>query len=358
MTDTEILHRRLVNQSIARTTFTTPAQVVASLGAVQAQVFDMATWAVGLRLTDATYEDVKRAFNKGAILRTHLLRPTWHFVAPKDIRWMLKLTSPRVHAANASAYRKLELDTKVFTRSNAALEKALRDEPQLTRLALREALERAKISTTGIRFGYLLMYAELEGVICSGPKLDKQFTYALLEKRVPPSKLLNRNEALRELTKRYFTTRGPATLHDYVWWSGLTVKEAKEGIAELSGYLTKEIIDGHEYYFVQTKPPRVTTNQSTFLFPDYDEYGISYKNRNALFGQNSMVKDLLIKDPYIHIIIADGQPAGTWQRTLNRKSISVTTRLFPSVSKEKRKAIQRAVARYQAFIANANMNND
>ncbi len=201
------------------------------LGAVQSQDYAAAKWGVGQRTVGITDAIVEQAFADGSILRTHVMRPTWHFVTPSDIRWMLSLTAPRVHAANAYRYRELELNEAVFRRCRSSLMRALQGGRQLTRTELRQLLQRARIDTTAPqRLAYLLMHAELEGVICSGARRGKQFTYALLDERVPPASVPQRDEALHDLTMRYFSTRGPATPQDFSWWSGLTVADAKRGV--------------------------------------------------------------------------------------------------------------------------------
>ena len=221
MTNAEIIRYRLTNQQIANTNFKTPQQIVEWMIAMQAQEYAMAKWAIGLRLPGSVEDDIEKAFTKGEILRTHLMRPTWHFVAPADIRWLLALTAPRVHAVNAFMYRQSELDTKLFKRSNDTIEKALSGGKQLTREQLKAALERKKIKADGFRLAYLLMKAELDGIICSGARQGNQFTYALLEERVAPAKPVQRKEALAAFTQRYFASRGPATIKDFATWSGL-----------------------------------------------------------------------------------------------------------------------------------------
>ena len=220
----DIAKQRLGNQGLIQSAFDNPVDVVSWLGAVQSQDYFGAKWALGLRIPNAIDDSIEKAFQNGSFLRTHLMRPTWHFVTPADIRWLLKLTAPRVHATNAFMYRKTELDQKVFKRSNAVIEKALQGSKQLTRDELRDVFTKAGIKTEGEqRMAYLLMQAELDGVICSGPRKGKQFTYMLLEERVPLVRELTREEALIELTKRYFTSRGPASVQDYAKWSGLTI---------------------------------------------------------------------------------------------------------------------------------------
>lgn len=207
MTLYHIVDYRLINQQITRSACNRPGGLVRWMGAMQAQDFGMAKWAIGLRLPKSDNNSVEEAFNKGEILRTHLLRPTWHFVAPADIRWILALTAPRVNAASAFMYRKLELDDKLFNRSNDVIVKALQGGKYLTRAALQLALEKAKISAVSLRLSYLMMRAELDGIICSGPREGNQFTYALLEERVKPVENLQRDEARATLVNRYFSSR-------------------------------------------------------------------------------------------------------------------------------------------------------
>src|SRR6266566_3167547 len=290
MTNLDIAHRRLHNQLISRQTFEKPSDVVQWLGAVQAQDFAGAKWALGLRIEGATDESIEQAFADGTILRTHVMRPTWHFVAPADIRWMLMLTAPRVNAANAYYYRRLELDDAIFTRSNAALVKALQGGKQLTRPELVSVLRRAGIAADDLlRFAHIIMHAELDGIICSGARRGKQFTYALLEERAPQARTLERDEALAELTRRYFTSHGPATLEDFVWWSGLTVSDATNGLAMVKTHFIQETIDGKTYWFAEMKQKN-HSQQNVFLLPSYDEFTVGYKDRSAVLDRKHMIQ--------------------------------------------------------------------
>ncbi|MET0393433.1 MAG: winged helix DNA-binding domain-containing protein [Chitinophagaceae bacterium] len=347
MKPADIIRHRLAGQQITATTFQTPAEVVQCLVAMQAQEFAMAKWAIGLRLPGTTDSVVEKAFNDGAILRTHLMRPTWHFVVPADIRWLLALTAPRVHAANAFMYRKTELTTALFRRSNDALIHALEGGKQLTRAGLQAALQRKKIMADGFRLAYLLMYAELEGILCSGPRQGKQFTYALLDERVPAAKNQSRDESLAAFTRRYFASRGPATLQDFTYWSGLTVKDVKTGAALLPGSFERFTLAGQEYFFLpasERQGPR-----STFLLPDYDEYGMSYKDRSILYQPGMAAGKGRSNPVFSHLVVTDGRMAGTWQRTVKRNVVTVETASFSPLTKTKQQALQKAVGRYISF---------
>ena len=245
--DTRIVLQRLRNQRVAGSTFRTSADVVSWLGAVQAQDYPAARWAVGQRAKALSDASVQQAVDDGTILRTHVLRPTWHFVTPADIRWMLNLTAPRVKAACAFYHRQAGLDGRIFAKSQAIIARALEGGLQLTKQELRSILERAGIKGNSVAIGHVLLQAELDAVVCSGARRGKQFTYALLEERAPRARVLARDEALAELTRRYFQSHGPAMINDFVWWSGLTVRDAKAGIAMVTPALVRTSLEDREY---------------------------------------------------------------------------------------------------------------
>jgi hypothetical protein len=348
MTTADIIRNRLINQQLAFPLFEQPHQVVQSLGAMQAQEFAMAKWAIGLRLTGFNDTMIDKAFNEGTILRTHLLRPTWHFVAPEDIRWILALTAPRIHALNAYYYRQSELDAAVLKKTNALLIKMLEGGRQLTRTALQAGLEQKKIKAAGLRLGLIMMKAELDGIICSGSRQGKQFTYALLDERVPPVKKMHRDEALAMLCLRYFSTRGPATLQDFTVWSGLSMKDAREGAATLPSSFIREIFQEKEYIFKPTALKANNKGQSTFLMPDYDEYGMGYKDRSAIFIPKTNWIDKPRSD---HMIVINGKVAGSWQRTIKKNKVTVEATPFIPLSTSKRNELSRAIKKYETFFS-------
>ena len=274
----EIRHARLYNQRVSSTTFTKPEQVVQWLGAVQAQDYPGAKWALALRLRGASHAVIERAFACGTILRTHVMRPTWHFVTPADIRWMLALTAPRVRAATASYDRKLGIDAALINRSNKAIARALAGGVHLTRQELKAALRAAGIAADSVqRLAHLVMHAELDAVICSGALRGKQFTYALFDDRVRAPKALSHDEAIAELTLRYFTSHGPAQMQDFVWWSGLKTADVRAGLEMCRRDLADEVVDGKRYWFAPLQRALVTPARSAYLLPTYDEYLIAYK---------------------------------------------------------------------------------
>jgi hypothetical protein len=354
MNTNDIIRYRLFNQQIAETKFTKPAEIVSWLVAMQAQEYAMSKWAIGLRLPGSTDEVVEKAFTEGAILRTHVMRPTWHFVTPGDIRWLLKLTAPRVEAINAFTYRQQELDSKIFKRSNDIIAKTLEGGKQLTRTALQTELKKKKIIANGVRLSCLMMKAELEGIICSGARSGKQFTYALLDERVPPAKSITKKEALQEVAVRYFTSRGPATVKDFATWSGLSVTEAKEGVAMLSSKFIKEKINDQEYIFL---PAAFNTNnkiQTSFLMPDYDEYGMGYRDRSAIFNTKVDLSKFKNDNPIFNrMIIIDGKIEGTWKRVIKNSTINVEAVPFTTLSKSKQQVVKKMIKKYCVFAGKA-----
>jgi hypothetical protein len=352
MTHLDIAQQRLLNQRLASPAFEQPVDVVQWLGAVQSQDYAAAKWALGLRMHGAMDDAIEQAFAAGAILRTHVMRPTWHFVAPADIRWMLALTAPRVHAASAYQYRSLELDDAIFAHSNDTLAKALQGGRQLTRSELTSALKQAGIAADNLlRFTYLIMRAELDGVICSGARQGKQFTYALLEERAPQAKVFDRDEALAELSRRYFTSHGPATLQDFVWWSGLTTTDARNGLEMIKSQLLRETIDNQTYWFSSSMPPAQDCSQAAYLLPNYDEYIVGYTDRSAAVDA-ARTKHL---DPrgnvlFSHIIVIDGRVVGTWKRTFNKDAVTLTPNLLTPLNEAETRAFAAAIDRYGAFL--------
>jgi hypothetical protein len=348
----DIVQSRLHSQLLSQTEFSRPDEVVAWLGAVQSQDYAGAKWALGQRIKDAATEaEMDKAFNEGQILRTHLLRPTWHFVTPQDIRWMLALTGPRVHATNAFMYRQLELDRGIIRKSYAILEKVLQGGKQLTRSELGSAFEKAGIIAEGPRLGYFMMSAELDGIICSGARKGKQFTYALLEERALKVKLLKRDEALAELTRRYFATRGPATLQDFTWWSGLTMLDAKKGIESVKSRFVCEEIDGKTYWFDSSIAPVKEKSPTSHLLPNYDEYFIGFKDRSAI-GKIAQQAGIKSEDPSFlaHVIILDGQLVGGWRRTMKKGAVQVEFLLITHLTEAQLRAVNQAAVRYAEFL--------
>jgi hypothetical protein len=347
--NTAIAKRRLHNQCITRAKCREPVDVVAWLGAVQAQEYAAARWALALRMPEGTTDaEIGRALDEGRILRTHVMRPTWHFVTPADIRWMLELTAPRVHRATAYYRRQLGLDTAILTRATASFERALRDGKHLTRSELGVQLGRAGFVATGVQLALLTMYAELEGVICSGPRRGKQGTYALLAEGAPRSRL-SRDEALAELTRRYFTSHGPATIRDFLWWSGLTTPDAKRGLE--MNRARHEVAEGQTYWSLGATTAGGKRRRTVHLLPVYDEYLVAYRDREAVPHRPPATKSRSRGSvTFQHALVIAGQVAGTWKPVRSASGLVVDVIPMRRLTGPERRALAETAARYGRFL--------
>ncbi len=322
------------------------------LGAVQSQDYPAAKWALGLRAEGFTDADIEQAFTDGTILRTHVMRPTWHFVLPSDIRWLLALTAPRVNAGIASRHRMLELDDALFVKSNNLLAKALEGGKQLTRPELADVLQRGGIRAddTG-RLTHIIMRAELDAIICSGARQGRQFTYALLDERAPRTMPLERDEALAKLAGRYFASHGPATLQDFVWWSGLTMADARAGVKMVESELVNETIDGQTYWHSPSKVTAGNISQAVYLLPNFDEYGVGYRDRSAIFdaahAENLDSRGNIL---FIHALVIGGQVAGIWKRTHKQDGVIVEVSPFAPLDNAIHDTLAGAAERYGRFV--------
>ena len=352
MENSEIAHLRLYNQGLSETLFKDPVDAVTQLGAVQAQDYAGAKWALGQRLVNWSDAEIDKEFNEGKLLRTHILRPTWHFVTPADIRWMLSISAPRVHAVSAYYFRKASLDKAMVKRTNAVIAKALRGGNQLMRTEISAVLEKAGISTNAeLRMSYIMMCAELDGVICSGARKGKQFTYALLDERAPQVKVWKREEALAELVKRYFKTRGPATLQDFTWWSGLTMADAKNGMEMVKSEFESENIIGQTYWFPEPKGLPDKKAITAYLLPNFDEYFIGFKDRSASGGVAGMA-NLPANDPTLiaNVIVLNGQVVGGWKRILKKDSVMLELQPIIKLAKNEKEAVEQAAEKFGNFL--------
>ena len=320
------------------------------LGAVQAQEYGPAKWGLGLRLDSGiTDSRIQRAFDAGRILRTHVLRPTWHFVTPADIGWMLELTAASVHRRMAVYHRQMGLNSSTFVRAAKICERVLRDGQFLMRQELREHFERAGLPSAGYRVGHMTMYCELEGIICSGPRRGKQSTYALLAERAPGGVRLSREEALGELARRYFRSHGPATLRDFVWWSGLTTSDAKRGLEMTRA--RKLAVDGTTYWSLGRAGGVRQRRPLVKLLPVYDEYLVAYRDRAAVPHGPSMVRTRA--GGYMqfqHAVVIDGHVAGTWRAAPSADGVQVTVAPLRRMTPAERRALAREIARYRRFL--------
>ena len=347
---TRLLAQRLRNQRLLGPRLPTPADVVDWLGGVQAQDYPAARWAVAQRTTSPSDDAVQKAFDRGEILRTHVLRPTWHFVTPADIRWMLALTASRVKRLCAYQHRQTGLTARTFVRSQAAIARALEGGRHLTRQEVGAVLARAGIATSGVPLGHIMLQAELDAVVCSGARRGGQSTYALLEDRAPRARRFERDEALATLARRYFQSHGPALAGDFAWWSGLTVRDAKAGIAAATPPLERLSLDGREYWHVEAaRPPRSTA--AAYLLPNFDEYVVAYRDRAAIVAAApGAVVVPSAMEALGNVVVLAERIAGTWQRKATAARVSIAVRPYHTLTVAEFRLVSRAAERYGRFL--------
>ncbi len=325
-----------------------PEDIVAHLGAVQAQDYHGALWGIALRLPAATRADVEDAIARRAIVRTWPMRGTLHFVPAADARWMLELLAPRVIRSTSALLRQLELDAATFKRGRTVVAKALRKQSVLTRREVYSVLEAAGITTTGLRGIHIVRQLSLECVLCHGPHADKQPTFALFDEWIAESNRFDRDDALRALAERFFTGHGPATVRDFVWWSGLTVADAKVGLHLASASLVRVEHDDTEYWIT----PQVTEAEpAAYLLPDYDEFLLGYKDRTAsLDPRHSILVVPGANGVFANTLVLDGRVRGTWKRVAGKHGVTVEASPFGRLSAAEKKAFVVPAERFAQFL--------
>jgi Winged helix DNA-binding domain len=345
--------RRLAAQQIARRMFRTPAELVAFMGAVQAQEPAAAKWALGLRLSGAArLTEIDRALADGSVTRTHVMRWTWQLVAPADLPWMLPLVADRLKARAARRHRELGLDAAAFRRAHAAIARAVAGAHR-TREELRTALRAAGVAADGARLSHLLGHAELSGLVCSGAPRGGRPTYASLGERAPGRGTPRaRDEALAALALRYFGSRGPATAADFAWWSGLAPSEARQGLADVRSKLDSETVGGVVYWASKgvARLPDAAIARA-YLLPAFDEYLVAYRDRAAVLAPGHARRLNAGGGILAPAIVVGGRVEGTWRRTFERRgTVTIALAPFEKLGRRAGADVADAAERYAAFL--------
>jgi len=343
--------RRMRAQRLASPMAADPAAVVSWFGAVQAQEYGPAKWGLAQRAPGLTDAQVDTALADGTIIRTHGPRPTWHFIATADSRWVLTAVAPRVQLRSRTMYKTYEIDAALMTRARRVVEKVLGGGRFATRVAVGKALAAKGIEATGVRLGLIMFVLELDQVVCSGPRQGKQFTYALFDERVQGATVLAPDEARTALATRYVASHGPVTVNDFVWWSGLTVGEARRAFEAVSPALRVEQI-GDDTYWSSAVEPKATRRPvpPVHLLPIYDEYFIAYRDRRptaALLPPSAPADPM---DTFTNLLCIDGRFGGFWRRTLAGKAVAVQLLPYRTLSRAHVAAAEEAAERYAAFV--------
>lgn len=348
----DLVTARLRAQRLVGSGFASPVEVVRHFGVVQSQDYPAAKWALGLRMRSAVEATVDGALDAGAMLRTHVFRGTWHFVAPEDVRWMLALSGPKMVRGFAARYRELGLDERTINRGYHVFEKALEGGNHLTRHELGAALSGAGIAPDGQRLPYLLFAGELTALLISGRRKQGQQTFALLEQRVPKAPALERDEAIARLVRRYFVSHGPAQLRDFVWWSGLTQVEAKRGIDIAGGALDHVEVGGATYWFDAAAPAARRTGATAILLPNFDEYTVGYADRSAILDPSRPFRPELFAFSSIlsNVVVIAGRLGGAWRRKPGRDALRIEVRPLATLSAQERTLVEAAGGRLSRFL--------
>ena len=349
------VRQRLLAQGLTARRWTRPEDVVGWFGAVQAQEYGPARWALGLRLEGVGDAAVAAAFDEGRLLRTHVLRPTWHFATPADLRWLLALTGPRIDRAMAPYDRRMDIDAPLISKARRIFERALTVNADLTRAELADALATDGIIATTQRLAHLVMHAELDGVVCSGPRRGKQFTYALLDRRVPAVAAIDAEQALEMLVRRFFRSHGPATVRDFNWWCGLRMTEATRVLTHLR--VPSLDIDGLRYWWIEPDEggpsaiPAVIPAPHVHLLPIYDEYTVAYRDRVLVpHGDPQAANGALRGVVFQHALVIDGLIAGTWRADGTAASPAIAIHPVRRLSAAERAGVTAAAAGYERFL--------
>ena len=348
----DVAARRLGNSGLSAPRFAHPEEVVRWHGAMQAQDHGPAKWSVGQRSTGLTDRDLEGALAAGSIVRTHVLRPTWHFVARDDLRWLLALTGPRVQRHNGPRYRELGLDSRTLARCEELIGSALEAGNRLTRAAIGLTLEDLGVDTSGQRLAYVLMHCELEAVIASGGFEGRQHTYALVDDRVPPAEEFDRDQALAELTRRYLASHGPAAVQDLRWWSSLTVADIKHALSMLGAEVQNEAIDGLSFWMLASDAGRAPAARGAHLLQPYDELIVGYTESRYLGDPRAEAARAAWRDRRLPngVLLAGDRVAGHWKRTVQRDSVTVEALTYRRPTPPQTRALETAARKLGRFL--------
>ncbi|MEO6060938.1 MAG: winged helix DNA-binding domain-containing protein [Thermoflexales bacterium] len=344
------LRQRLSSHRLDRTAFKRPEEAVAWYGAMQGQDYRHAKWAVGIRCAGVTEADVERAIADRTIIRTWAMRGTLHLIAADDAVWLLDLVGPRMIArAATNDARRFDLDDTAFAAAETALNRALRGKV-LTRKETYASLERQGVSTSNQRGYHILARAALSGQICQGPPRDKEDTFVLLDEWLPPASPKPREEAQAELALRYFRSHGPATLDDFVWWSSLTVLEARAGLEAAKSLLIREVVGDVTYWLASEATPPPKRFPAAQLLPGFDEYVLGYVDRSHILANIPRAAVVHSNGIFRPTILVAGQIVGTWSLMKTPSVMNLMPEVYPELSARSERALDEALLRFGTFL--------
>ena len=351
MTPGELQHIRLYNQLLTLHELKEPREVVARMGAMQSQALDMAKWAIGSRLQGHTAKSITDALNRGEVIRTHILRPTWHFVAAEDLWWMYTLSYPRLKPVYRSYAKVLGADETLLYSYIPLIGELLSGGMHLTKQEMGNALAERKVILDDNHLSLLLSFAELEGVIVNGILDGNRQTFTLLKEWVPRIRDISREEALERLACRYFSSHGPATLQDFNWWSGLSATECRQAMEMIRPRFIRETVNEREYWMPNDIRTPSSDQDSALLLAPFDEFVVSYKDRSGIIEEAHYSKVITRNGIFSPTIMLNGTAIGPWKKSMKKNVPRITLTFFGNVPKNTIRLFQPEVARLEQFYA-------
>lgn len=349
----QVRRRRLATQCLSAAGLGRGGDVVRLLTAVQSQDAPLAAWSLAMRMpSGTTYAALLAEQSAGGWVRTHVLRPTWHHVAPEDLRWLQGTTGPRVESSLAGRHRGLGVDEEMTMRAFRVLERVLAGPTPHTRRELRPAFADAGLPTDVERLAHLLIRAELRSLICSGPLRGTEHTYVLADETVPTGPLdhLSGADAQRELTRRFIAGHGPASDRDLVRWSTLTLGQVRSALNDLSGELDHVDAGGHRLWFDPRMPSRTSRAQPAYLLSTFDEVCLTYRDTGFPRRDPTAPRERLVSQAGGGIVVVDDEDVGVWKRVVTPTTVRVTVWGDTPLDHADREAITQAATTFAAFL--------
>lgn len=347
-----LLATRLHNQMLAVHDIKKPTEVVSHMGAMQSQSLDLAKWAIGVRIKNQTVNSIDEALNTGKIIRTHILRPTWHFVSAEDIHWMFDLSNPQLKPIYKYYGKNHVADETVIYQSIPLVVKALEGGKHLTKAELSDWLLSQNISVDTRYMTLILSYAEMEGLLVNGELRGNKQTFTLLEEWVPRKETLQREEALARLAQRFFASHAPATLHDFSWWSGLGLTECKQAIEMNKADLISTTFNGRVFWMRNDQQLPPDDMQSALLLPPFDEFVVSYKDRSEIIEDAHYAKVMTKNGLFSPTIMLNGEIVGSWKKTVKKDQVLIDLSFFKKTTKKTQELFRPEMERLKAFYEN------
>lgn len=351
MNNQELLNIRLYNHLLLTHEIKEPHEIVSGMGAMQSQTLDMAKWAIGVRLEDNNVKDIDKALDMGKVIRTHILRPTWHFVSADDIYWMHGLSSPRLRPVYRSYAKASGADESLIRRAVPLVEKALEGGNHLTRQEIGIALLEQDLQLDDRTLHLSISYAETEGIVVNGRQKGNKQTFTLLEEWVPRQKTISEEESLERLARKFFGSHGPATMQDFIWWSGLTMTQCRQAVEMIKTDFICESINGRDFWMRNdTKTPPSDENY-VLLLPPFDEFVVSYKDRSEIIEDHHYAKVMTKNGLFSPTIILNGEIIGSWKKVVQKNIPRIELSFFEKRSKKKQDLFNSEIKRVEKFYA-------